>query len=112
GSAPLLGCWVTRWATRWAVDSGYSWACSGSGAGARRATGWVGGGGARQVGDSLGGRQRVQLGVQRLGRGDRQVTELVGGLGAGLDGACAGDAEYPDGLDDAAAGLGGGGGFA
>jgi hypothetical protein len=31
--------------------------------------------------DSLGGRQRVQLGVQLLGRGDQQIAELVGGLG-------------------------------
>jgi hypothetical protein len=40
------------------------------------------------------------------------LAELVGGLGAGLDGAGAGHAQHPDRLHDAAAGLGGGGGLA
>jgi hypothetical protein len=40
-----------------------------------------------QLVNALGRGQRIELGAEFVGGGDQQVAELVGGLGAGLEGA-------------------------
>ena len=62
--------------------------------------------------DERAGAQGPELGVERLGGGHDHVVDLVDRLSAGFERRAPGDAQHPDRLHQAVAGLGHSGGFA
>ena len=62
--------------------------------------------------DERAGAQAAELGIERLGGGHGHVVDLVDRLSAGFERRAPGDAQHPDRLHQAVAGLGHSGGFA